>query len=391
MTPTRHQKEVPMIDHTPHPSRRGLLRTAAASGAVTVGLGGEAYAGASRADQRLKVKVPRSGTHVVLLGTGGGPAPFPGRAGICTAVVVDGFTYLVDFGHGAFDQFGKTDLDIERVPAAFVTHLHSDHLADAWTFPWLRFGGVDPLAMRLDVYGPGPAGRPPRNETGHPVRVINPRNPTPGIEDFYAGMVKACAYDLNIRLRDEAWPDIATKLQAHDVLPPASVGASPSRVAPRMEPFEVMRDERVRVSATLVEHAPVYPSFAFRFDTADGSVTISGDTAPSDNLVRLAGGTDLLIHEVIDVDVLALEPDMTEQQLAHLKEAHTDVTLVGRIATRSGARQLVLSHLVPSAKALPDSRWKARARRGYGGRVHVGNDLDVLRVGRLSGDTAVPS
>jgi ribonuclease BN (tRNA processing enzyme) len=45
----------------------------------------------------------------------------------------------------------------------------------------------------------------------------------------------------------------------------------------------------VGVTAALVDHPPVVPAFGYRFDAHDRSIVISGDTAPSDNLVRLAG------------------------------------------------------------------------------------------------------
>ena len=69
-----------------------------------------------------------------------------------------------------------------------------------------------------------------------------------------------------------------------------------------MQPFEVYHDDLVRVAAFLVDHHPVFPSFAYRFDTADGSVVFSGDTCPNTNrnLQRLANGADILVHEVID-------------------------------------------------------------------------------------------
>jgi ribonuclease BN (tRNA processing enzyme) len=55
----------------------------------------------------------------------------------------------------------------------------------------------------------------------------------------------------------------------------------------------------VRVSATPVNYVPVWPSFAFRFDTDDGAVVFSGDTVPSQNLIRMAKGANILVHEVI--------------------------------------------------------------------------------------------
>jgi ribonuclease BN (tRNA processing enzyme) len=43
----------------------------------------------------------------------------------------------------------------------------------------------------------------------------------------------------------------------------------------------VMSDENLRVTAALVEHPPVVPAFAYRFDARDRSLVISGDSAPS--------------------------------------------------------------------------------------------------------------
>ena len=48
------------------------------------------------------------------------------------------------------------------------------------------------------------------------------------------------------------------------------------------------QDANVKVTAALVSHPPVVPAFAYRFDTADRSIVISGDTARSDNLIALA-------------------------------------------------------------------------------------------------------
>jgi hypothetical protein len=66
-----------------------------------------------------------------------------------------------------------------------------------------------------------------------------------------------------------------------------------------MDPFPVMSDDNVAVTATLVSHYNVYPAFGFRFDLkkAGKSVTFSGDTTKSDNLITLAQGTDILVHE----------------------------------------------------------------------------------------------
>ncbi|KAA9160189.1 MBL fold metallo-hydrolase [Amycolatopsis acidicola] len=348
-------------------SRRHVLKSAAA--VPVVGAGAAA--------------IPGTGAHLVLLGTAAGPVPMAGRTGISTALVVDGRTYLIDLGHGAFDQFQKSGLDLGTLDRIFVTHLHSDHLADLYTLLWLRFGGVNPMTHPVDVYGPGPAGALPAPSSGQPTPVVSPGNPTPGLADFFANSLAATAYDVNLRMRDEAWPDIRELYRVHEI-PLPDVGASATGdLAPPMQPFPVMADDHVSVSAILVRHPPVFPSFAFRFDTAHGSVVLGGDTTITPNMVTLARGADVLVHEAIDLRVVEQAGTLTPEQLQHHRNAHSDVTRIGReIAQPAGVRTLVLSHLAPGSKLIPDASWKAQASQGFDGEVIVGNDLLRIPVGR---------
>jgi ribonuclease BN (tRNA processing enzyme) len=82
-------------------------------------------------------------------------------------------------------------------------------------------------------------------------------------------------------------------VNVHEI-PLPDVGATFTNTAPAMQPFPVMSDDKVKVSAVLVPHGPVFPAFAFLFDTAYGSVTFSGDTTYTDNIPTLAHNTDLL-------------------------------------------------------------------------------------------------
>ncbi|MEU0227254.1 MBL fold metallo-hydrolase [Streptomyces sp. NPDC006284] len=366
-------------------SRRQLLRsTIAMSGAAAVPpllASGEAAAAGSTAERAAPV--PGTGAHVVLLGTAAGPVPMAGRRGVASALVVDGRVYLVDMGHGAFDQFQRSGLDIAALASVFVTHLHSDHLADLYTLLWLRFGGVDPLTDPLHIHGPGPAGVLPAPSSGSTVATVEPDRPTPGLSDFISNSMAATAYDINLRMRDEGWPDIRTMVKVHEIAVP-DVGASPTgAMAPPMDPFEVHSDDQVTVSAILVEHPPVFPSFAYRFDTRYGSVVFSGDTTITGNMVTLAQDADMLVHEVIDLEAVRRIGDLTPQQLQHHENSHTDVTRIGiEIAQPANVGSLVLSHLAPGTKAIPDASWKAKARKGFDGTVIVGNDLQRLVLSR---------
>jgi ribonuclease BN (tRNA processing enzyme) len=107
----------------------------------------------------------------------------------------------------------------------------------------------------------------------------------------------------------------------------------------------------------------------------------SGDTSPSGNLVQLARGADILVHEVMDLRLIgrALEFDPRARTLRkHLLESHTPMTEVGRIATEAGVKTLVLNHFVPGIVPIPDDIWYDAVKPHFKGRVIVGRDLMVL-------------
>lgn len=376
-------------------SRRRLLTGAAALGAA----GAVAALTPVTAAAAQSIGPNRSGTKLVLLGTAGGPmtwvSPHGGhptaREGIASAVVVAGRVYLVDCGLGVARQLRLAQLGndgdfagFENLQAIFLTHLHSDHTMDYFNIPltgWYHGRGGKPA---IHAYGPGRRGVLPPVFGEGSVPVINPENPTPGIEDMTRYLIQAFATDINDRMRDSRKPDIHSLLTPHDVMPPDGVVTDPNLdTHPRMRPFKVMEDDYVRVTATLVDHGAVYPSYAYRFDTDDGSIVFSGDTAPSANLIELAKNADVLVHEVIDADwVRALygEPPYTPSEegfIQHLLYSHTTIEQVGPVAEEAGAATLVLSHLAPANN--PISRWQG-ARAGYSGRLIVGEDLMQIGV-----------
>jgi ribonuclease BN (tRNA processing enzyme) len=299
-----------------------------------------------------------------------------GRTGIASALVVDGHIYIVDMGHGSFDQFQKSGLDIGDLDDIFITHLHSDHIADLYTMFWLRFGGINPLTHAVTIYGPGPAGALPAPHTpGATATTAEPQHPTPGLTDLINTQIAATAYDVNIRMRDEGWPSIYDRVKLNEIILPDVGASAPDNLTPPMRPFPVMSDDYVQVSAILVKHPPVFPFYAFRFDTAYGSVVFGGDTTVTGNMMTLALGADLLVHEAIDLQALQTADNYSAAQIQHLKDSHTDVTKVGGVAQAAEVKTLVLSHLAPGTKLLPDAVWKAKASKGFDGEVIVGNDL----------------
>ncbi|WP_262107478.1 MBL fold metallo-hydrolase [Arthrobacter sp. Marseille-P9274] len=193
------------------------------------------------------------------------------------------------------------------------------------------------------------------------------------------------ATDFNDRARDNRFLIPAQVVEARDVELPAWATADPNNnPSPDMDPVDVYEDDRVKVTTTLVQHAPVFPALSYRFETDDGSIVFSGDTGPCENLVTLAQDTDVLVHEVISgewVDEYYPHPRTPAQEalVQHLLKAHTEAGIVGSIAERAGAKTLVLNHFVP--QTWPKAKWKKTARKGYSGQLIVGEDLMQIFIG----------
>lgn len=335
---------------------------------------------------------------LILLGTAGASNPKATRCGYANAVVVGDVAYIVDCGEGVHKQAWRSGISMhpERRPrggstvrAMFFTHLHSDHVID---FANLLLG-FWPVS-RIDVFGPGEAGLPiPTYPPDREVELLFLSAPTPGIRTLTTKLFEAFAYNINVRIADEGRTDLTANVCTHEIGVPRldyvpdidlgviGSGASTVAAAPAMEPVEIypVDDAGVRISAILVQHAPVFPALAYRVDTPSGSVVFSGDTGPCDNVVRLAAGADYLVHEVIDVDSIAgrvAKLPNRESIINHLTESHTSPEDAGRVAARAGVKTLVLSHLVPGDGEIAEEKWEARARSEFDGDVVCGVDLD---------------
>jgi ribonuclease BN (tRNA processing enzyme) len=365
----------------PYPSRRRLLGTVAASAtAVAVPLLGtdRAHATERTTASKNSATTGPQGTgkalSLTLLGTNGGPPPLATRYGISSALVVNGRTYVVDCGRGAVTQYLRAGLSMPSLAGIFLTHLHADHIADYYAFPMLAAGaaGAQGFHTPVEVHGPGPAGIA-STVTGAP-------GPLPGTVAMTRLAGQAYASSPTFFMAEHTGTDPATLLNVHDVLPPGTVGASATNTAPAMRPFTVMENDDVKVTAVLVPHGAVFPAYAYRFDTDHGSVVFSGDTTPTPNLVTLARGADVLVHEALYPEGLT-GLGLPQALVDHILAGHTDVAELGRIAAQSDVRTLIATHLGPGQRtAVSDATWRRLLRDSardadYGGRMLLGSDL----------------
>jgi ribonuclease BN (tRNA processing enzyme) len=197
---------------------------------------------------------------------------------------------------------------------------------------------------------------------------MSPQLPTPGTTDLVEKLLAAYAYHLNVMPLDARMPDAGELVRAFDV----ATAARADGIA--QAPVVVIQDEAVRVTAVAVMHGRAVPALAYRFDTADGSVVFSGDTAASENLIALAQGADILVHQVADLGYLGRH-GYSEAGLERMAALHTDVSQVGGVAERAHVHELILNHYLPAEPdAITASEWAQRAGQGFSGTTTPGHD-----------------
>src|SRR5262249_23129438 len=130
------------------------------------------------------------------------------------------------------------------------------------------------------------------------------------------------------------------------------------------------------------------PAFGYRVDFRGRSVVLSGDTRPSENVVKFAAGADLLIHELgrwKQDPALTGPPDellpnsrQTRRQVARIAEHHTDGVELGQLLDRAKPKVAIVSHYNSNPQVtLP------LVRQHYAGRIEFGEDLMTIDVGAV--------
>ena len=275
---------------------------------------------------------------LILLGTDGGPRPKVNRSAPANLIVFNDELFVVDCGNGVARQVVRAGYDLHKLRATFVTHNHSDHNADYGTL--LLLAWASGLSGPVDTYGPPP------------------------ISDMTSHFFAMNRFDIDLRQLDEGRPNLESLVTCHEV----------------ESPGVIYERDGLRVSCALVNHPPIVHSFAYRFETTDRSIVISGDTTYCPELVEFARGADVLVHEVMFVEALedVLVNNNGRTLVDHLLASHTPVGMAGKVAEEAGVKTLVLSHFVPGSSVVSDDQWRDGAKMEFSGEVIVGHDLVVV-------------
>jgi ribonuclease BN (tRNA processing enzyme) len=281
-------------------------------------------------------------TRVIFLGTKGGPRVGNGASNPANLVVVNDTPLVIDCGMGVSRQLVTAGVPIPSVKYIFITHHHSDHN--------LEYGNL--------FYNAWAAG------LSTPIHSFGPK----GIEAMTKSFWELNRFDVETRIEDEGRPDPRKLLVAKDI---ADDGV-------------VLQTADVKVTAFRTPHPPIVDNFAYKFETPDGTIVFSSDTAYNPRLAEFAKGADVLVHECMylpAVDRLVLKTKNGATLKKHLLDSHTTTEDVGRIAAAAGVKVLVMSHFVPGDDPLvTDDNWTEDVKKNFGGKIIVAKDLMELKL-----------
>jgi len=279
------------------------------------------------------LQVSEPAIKVILLGTGT-PQPIMDRFGASTIVQAGSETLLFDAGRGCLQRLHQIKVSYDTIDALFLTHLHSDHivgLPDLWLTGWL----TSKRSVPLKVFGPT------------------------GTDNMIEYLQKAFDYDIKIRIEDDKAPEEGSKLLSAEI-----------------QEGVVYEKNGVKVIAFLVDHYPVVPAFGFRIEYDGHSVVLSGDTRYSENLIKYAGGTDLLIHEVIIAPDTLSKLDPKYNIFAH----HTTPEQAGKVFNEVKPKLAAYSH-IGKMYGHNEQELLKRTKVNYSGPIIIGEDLMSFSIG----------
>lgn len=229
---------------------------------------------------------------------------------------------LFDIGPGILEKLKNRGIDPNSIGYLFITHYHIDHVIDYLPLVKLRafnkVGHANPRPLKLNVYGP------------------------PGLKKFSE--------------------IVFSNIPQFDYLSKKFNCFSYVKVN------EVWDGEVVRVKDWVVSCKPVkhYEGVAYRVDYRGKSIVYSGDTIPDNNLINLAKGCDVLIHECSFPDDMTLG-------------LHTSASQLVEVVSKVGPKKLVVTHMYPAWEGREEELLEI-LRSGYRNEIILGEDGSVVEV-----------
>jgi len=255
------------------------------------------------------------------------PLPSASRAKANVVVFAAGRFWVVDCGPESVENMVLWRIPLSEVAGVLLTHYHSDHIGDLGELQLQTWAGgrTQPLA----VYG------------------------GPGVESVVAGFNTAYRLDQGYRTAhhgEKVMPSAAWGMVAHTV----TLDGPPTPAKDRSA--IVYDDGALRITALEVDHAPIEPAYAYRFDYKGRSAVVTGDLKYHPPLVKGALGADVLVSEAISRSMTrSLETaahtvgrERTAAIMRDVQDYHISPEEAARLANEAKVRLLVFYHLLPA-------------------------------------------
>ncbi len=301
------------------------------------------------------------------------PLPSADRAKACVAVFAGGKFYVVDAGPESVENLVLWGIPLSEIGGVLLTHFHSDHIGDLGRLNLQTWAGGRPAP--LSVYG-GPGGE----------QVVDGFNLAYRMDQGYR-----TTHHTEKIMPPATWPMVAHPVTLNGEATPAK-----DRTGLALE------SGALRITAIEVDHAPITPAYAYRFDYKGRSVVISGDLKFHAPLIKATNGADVLVSEAIALSMTrslqesarAGGRERTATIMHDIEDYHITPEQAARVANEAGVK-LLFYHLLPAPDGFLPRRLFAQgineARRGEWTMADDGSlctlpiGSNEVRIGRMGG------
>ena len=273
---------------------------------------------------------------LTLLGTGCPKVDYK-RFGPANLISTKMTNILVDCGSGITQRLDQINISTADIDALFLTHLHSDHVIDLYQLiisSWHSY-----RTKPWKVYGPK------------------------GTKKFVSKIMNAWQEERMQRIKYEN----RSSTKAFNI------------IVKEFSTSGTINIKDLKIKYFEVDHKPVPFAYGFCFLKDNKKLTISGDTRPCENIMKFGQLSDVLLHEVfIEDEIKETNKMRTLKTLHNVKDYHTPSSIVGKVASLTRCKKLVLTHLVPTK--FNEKKLKKIVKNDFGKNPIIGRDLLKIKI-----------
>ncbi|MCP4216626.1 MAG: MBL fold metallo-hydrolase [bacterium] len=315
-------------------------------------LGMEGVLVSEAAAQRFRETSTHSGFSVMIVGSGS-PRYNARRSGPSALVRYNNKNFLVDMGNGTQARLNESGIASGKMDALMLTHHHLDHNEE-----------LIPIFINNLL-------------RGHSFMVCGPAKTKTYIETLRTLYKEDIDYRRARRKRNNGGTD------AYQIK--------------ELKGGDAFVCEGVKIRTASMNHT--ITTIAYRFDVGGHSIVVSGDTAYTPNLGKLAKGADILVMDSGGVirqnnrgngmrrsgrrnrpgeGNRASRRNSTSSKKSTGIKAHGTLEEVAKMAAEAGVKKLVLTHFGPGD--VDETATKTEIRKLFKGEIIFGRDLLTIKI-----------